>query len=685
MPDREENPLLSDWREVGQFPPFETVKPHHFLSAVEQLTNAHMARIDAIAECSDEASFENTIAAFDDASGHLERVAALFEILCLTVATVELQLVEANVSALLAGHRARALTHKAFFRRLDTFYERREAMRLAEDELRLLERIRLDYVRAGIALSAEESARLIMLKERLAELDVLFNRNLVASTDAFKLELSTEEELEGLPEFVRNAARCAGADTHSPKYVFTLKHSSVVAFLTFSDRRDLRERVWHAWTSRCNGLDFDNREIAQEIVTLRLTLARLLGYKCYADFALEDRMAATPDAALSMLREVWGPAKLLCASELDDLRALAVELGEPVTIQPWDWRYLSQKLRDKRFKLDTSQVSEHFALESVVTAAFDCANRLFGLSFYERHDVTLHHRDARLWDVRRNDQTIGYFIADYFARENKQPGAWESEFRMQSNGRSPLLPIVINSASFSRDLANPTLLSIDNVKTVFHEFGHALHCLLSDVRFSRLSGTRVARDFVEFPSHLFENWALQPEVLARHARHIVTGEPIASEMVEQLRASQKFNEGFELVRYLAPALIDIELHSLQETETLNIEAFEKDLLSSLGSPPEAGVNMHLPQFRHIFSEDAYAAGYYGYLWAQILEADAFSAFEEAGDPFDTDVAQRLYQAALSVGNARNPSEAFCRFRLRAPDPAALARKRGLAQPAPTLV
>jgi peptidyl-dipeptidase Dcp len=542
MHDHEENPLLLDWREAEQFPPFASVKPHHFLPAVEQLANAHMARIDAIASCSDEVSFENTITAFGEASGHLERVAALFKILCMKVATAELRSLESSVSLLLARHRSRVLTHKAYFRRLDDLYQRRRAMGFAEDELRLLERIRLDYVRAGSALGAADGARLVTLKERLAELDVMFNRNLMASTDALRLELSAENELEGLPEWVCNAARSTCSGTHPPKYVFTLHDASVVAFLTFSARRDLREKIWRPWTSRCSGLDFDNREIAHEMVTLRLTLARLLGYKSYADFALEDRMAATPDAARSLLREFWGPAKLLCARELEDLRALAIELGEPAMIEPWDWRYLSQLLRDRRCEVDASQVGQYFELESVVGAAFSCANRLFGLTFHERFDVALHHPEARLWDVQRDGKTIGYFIADYSARENKQPIAWQAELRVQSSGRFPQLPVVVNSASISGNPSTPTLLSLSGVRIVFHEFGHALHALLSDVRFSWLSGTRVARDFAEFPSQLFENWALQPKVLAQHARHLVTGEPIGSEMVKQLRTSLKLNE-----------------------------------------------------------------------------------------------------------------------------------------------
>lgn len=528
-------------------------------------------------------------------------------------------------------------------------------------------------------MSEADGTRLVVIKEQLAELGVLFQRNLMSATDAFKLILTDESELIGLPEFVRSTARRETADAVSASYVFTLIHASATSFLTYSSRRDLRETLWRAWIGRARDGAFDNREIASEMVQLRQELAHLLGYKSYAAYVLEDRMAGSPENALSLLNKVWAPAKALCGSELAELRTLAAELGEPTDIEPWDWRYLSAKLRDRRFNLDMASVSQYLELEALIGAAFDCANRLFGLSFHERHDIPLHHSDARVWEIRRDGCTSGYFVGDYFARERKQPGAWESEFRLQSGGDTPTLPIAINSVSAVRDHAGRALLDIDQATTVFHEFGHALHSLLSDVRFYQQSGTRVARDFVELPSHLFENWIWQPEVLARHARHVETGEPLPPEVLAQISASRIFNEGFELVRYLAPALIDIALHSVEDVRSIDIEAFETEQLAALGAIPQADMNMHLWNFRHIFSESGYAAGYYGYLWAQVLESDVFEAFEEAGDPFDVQTAQRLTACLLSRGNSVEPGAAFRNFRSRGPDIGPLARRRGFAQ------
>ncbi|RKP48373.1 M3 family metallopeptidase [Trinickia fusca] len=675
----EPNPLLTDWREAGQFPPFAVIRPHHFAPAVAQLASERLARIDAIASNPEPATFANTVAAFEATSGHLERIDALFEILRLTVGTDELWAVEAEVCALLAQYHAKALSHRSYFERLDSLYQSRHQQGLAADELRLLERIHLDFVRNGVALRQDDADRFAAIKERLAQLCVTFSQNLVASTDAFKLELTTADELKGLPDFVRDAARIEKSKETSARYVFTLKYSSVVSFLTYSSRRDLRERIWRAWSARCTEPAFDNRPVIREIVALRLDLAKLLGYRSYADYALSDRMAGTPQAARALLDSLWAPAKALCQTELADLRAIAADLGESTDIEPWDWRYLTERLKARKFNIDAAFVSRHFELESVIRAVFDCAHRLFGLSFRERNDVVLYHPDVRLWDVEQQGRIIGYFVADYYARDRKNSGAWESEFRMRCDGHDPMLPIVINSASLQGRAGAPTQLGIDDVDTLFHEFGHALHSLLSNVRFSRLSGTRVARDFVEFPSHLFENWVLDPELLALHAKHADTGAPIPDELIASLRAARVFNEGFELVRYLASALIDIELHSLPDATGLDIEAFQSKQFASFGMVREADVNHRLSHFRHIFSGDGYAAGYYVYLWAQVLEADAFEAFMEIDDPFDPQVAKRLHDCLLSIGNARDPDLAFRDFRGRAPDPMALARKRGVAE------
>ncbi|WP_310633395.1 M3 family metallopeptidase [Paraburkholderia sp.] len=670
------NPLLSDWKAPGEFPPFAEIRPEHFAPAVAHLARERIAQVDAIAANPEPPTFDNTVVAYEATGGHIERIDALFEILRLTMGTRDVWAVAGEVCALLANHHAALLSHRPYFARLDALWRTRHTLGLKADELRLLELIHADYVRNGVHLSPQDSTRLHAIKERLAQLYVTFNHNLVASTDAFKLVLTEDAELAGLPDFIRRAALTEKEAEHANQYVFTLTYSSVVPFLTWSARRDLRERIWRAWTSRCTEPDVDNRPVVREVIQLRAEQAKLLEFENFAHYALTDRMAGTPQAVRDMLESIWEPASALCESELAALRSFARETGEPVDIEPWDWRYLTERLRTREFNIDAELVGQHFELESSIRAAFDCAHRLFGLSFRERHDVALYHPDVRLWDVEQRGQTIGYFAADYYARDGKTSGAWESEFRMRCDGLDATLPFVINSASFQGARGKRTQLALKDVRTLFHELGHALHSLLSGVRFRRLSGTRVQRDFVEFPSHLMENWVLDPTLLATHARHADTGNVIPDELVRSLRAASRFNEGYELVRYIASALADIELHSLADCSDVDIDAFQASYFERLGVMREVDVNHRLPCFRHAFGGIEYAAGYYSYLWAQVLEADAFEAFTETGDAFNAELAARLHDSLFSIGNSIDPGAAYREFRRRAPDPLALARKRG---------
>ncbi|WP_322007645.1 M3 family metallopeptidase [Paraburkholderia tropica] len=670
------NPLLSDWKAAGEFPPFAAIRPEHFAPAIVRLAKERIDRVDAIAANPEPPTFTNTVAAYEATGGHIERIDALFEILRLTLGTREVWEVAGEVGALLANHHAALLSHQPFFIRLDAVFHTRHTLELEADELRLLELIHADYVRNGVHLAPDASMRLHAIKERLAQCYVAFNKNLVASTDAFKLILTDEAELAGLPDFIRRAALTEDQPDRANEYVFTLAYSSVVPFLTWSARRDLRERIWRAWTSRCTEPDVDNRPIVREVVQLRAEQAKLLGFENFAQYALTDRMAGTPQAVRELLESIWTPARMLCEAELAALRSFASETGEPAEIEPWDWRYLTERLRTREFNIDAEQVGQYFELESSIRAAFDCAHRLFGLQFRERHDVALYHPDVRLWDVEQHGRLIGYFAADYYARVGKASGAWESEFRMRCDGIDATLPFVINSTSFQGVRGKPTQLALRDVQTLFHEMGHALHSLLSRVRFRRLSGTRVQRDFVEFPSHLMENWVLDPTLLATHARHVETGEAMPDALVRSLRAASCFNEGYELVRYIASALADIELHSLAECADLDIETFQSRYFERLGVMREVDVNHRLPCFRHAFGGSEYAAGYYSYLWAQVLEADAFEAFEESGNAFDAPLAARLHDCLFGIGNSMDPAAAYQAFRRRSPDPLALARKRG---------
>ncbi|HEY4957085.1 MAG TPA: M3 family metallopeptidase, partial [Caldimonas sp.] len=506
---------------------------------------------------------------------------------------------------------------------------------------------------------------------------------------SFQLVLEREEDLAGLPAFVRAAARQAAEERGlSGIWVITLSRSHIVPFLTFSERRDLRETVWGAWTSRGEhpGAS-DNRRLAEEILQLRLEQARLHGYASYADFALTDTMAKSQAAVAALLEQVWKPARARAEEEGADLAQLALSRGNAAAIEPWDWRFYAEQVRQQRFDLDESEIKPYFSLEGMVGAAFDCAARLFGLAFVAQPQIQAYHADVRVYEVRNAaGGAIGVFLHDNFARPTKRSGAWMSAYRMQSknggDGATPVLPIIVNNNNFAKGSPGaPTLLSFDDARTLFHEFGHGLHGLLSNVTYERVSGTNVLRDFVELPSQLFEHWLEQPEVLKRHARHYQTGAPIPDALIARLHSARHFNQGYETVRYAASALVDMAAHARTESEPIDVVAFERTQFERLGLPPGVGVNHRLTHFQHLFSGSAYAAGYYVYLWAEVLDADGFEAFVEAGDPFDPEVARRLARFIYSSGNSIEPGAAYRAFRGRAAQPEPMLRQRGLLEPA----
>lgn len=460
-------------------------------------------------------------------------------------------------------------------------------------------------------------------------------------------------------------------------YVITLSRSLVQPFLTWSTRRDLREAAWRAWTGRGETPERDNRPLAREILILRAEQARLLGYDNYATYALTDRMAGEPAAVYDLFSQVWEPAKASAEQERQALVAQAAALGEPTDIEPWDWYYLAEKVRVARYALDDAEVKPYFSLDAMLNAMFDCASRLFGVRFVEQTGVPLYHPDIRLWEVRRGDELVGVFLGDNFARPNKQGGAWMSVYRTQTRNGGKAIPLVVNNNNFARGGNGPTLLSFDDVRTLFHEFGHGLHGLLSDVTYGRLACTSVPRDYVELPSQLMENWATVPEVLAKHARHATTGAPIPAALIERIRASQTFNQGFTTVAYTSSALVDMALHLHEDPASIDIADFEARECERLGVPREVGMRHRLPHFGHVFGGAYYAAGYYVYMWAEVLEAEAFDAFEEAGDAFEPVLADKLQRYVYSAGDSREQRAAFRAFLGRDPKAAPMLRKRGL--------
>ena len=680
------NPLLQTWDTPFGIPPFERVRPEDFVPALEAAMSTHRNEVDAIATCSDAPTFANTVAALDRAGRSLVRVELLFHNLCASETSPALQAAERQMAPRLAAHHSAILLNATVFSRIDRLHADRANLSLRNEELRLLERIHIDFTLAGARLSAAAKKRLEEIVERLAVLTTQFSQNVLADESSDGLVLRNESDLAGLPEQVRAAAREAARARGEPDaWVITLNRSLIVPFLTFSDRRDLRERAFKTWIRRGeNDGPRDNRPLAREILALRHEQARLHGYASYADYALVDRMAKTPQAVATLLAQVWEPAKAKAAAECEALRAMALSRGENLQIEPWDWRYYAEKVRKARYDFDEAAIKPYFSLERMLTAAFDCAHRLFGIRFVERVDIPLYHSDVRAYEVRdRDDRIIAVFLSDNFARPTKRSGAWMSAYRWQSRADGEVLPIIVNNNNFAKAPAGePTLLSTDDVRTLFHEFGHGLHGMLSQVTYERLSGTHVLQDFVELPSQLFEHWAFEPEVLKRHALHHQSGAPIPAALLDKLTQARRFNQGFETVEYVACALVDMALHAQTDSAGADITVLEQAELARIGMPREIVMRHRLPHFGHLFSGNAYAAGYYVYMWAEVLDADGFEAFVEAGNAFDATLAERLRRNVYIAGGTLDPAAAYRAFRGREPSVEPMLAQRGLIDEQP---
>ena len=683
------NPLLDEWNTPFGMPPFDLIRAEHFVPAFTVALKAHRDEIDAIAGNADAPTIDNTVAAFDRSGRLFARAEQVFYNLTASNTSPELQAAERELAMPLAAHGNAIYMHAGLFKRVDALHAKRKSLGLTAEQTRLLERIHLDFVRAGAKLAGDAQKRYADVTEKLAELTTQFSQNVLADEAGYQLLLASEDDLAGLPEYLRAAARQAAVERGVTEgWVITLSRSLVVPFLTYSTRRDLREQAFKAWIARGEGSNvpgkYDNRAVIVEIMKLRLEQARLHGYASYADYALVDTMAGSKDAVATLLNEVWGPAKFRAADERSALQALAdaenAGRGVTVAIEPWDWRYYAEKVRQARYDLDDAQVKPYFSLERMVEAAFDCAQRLFGISFVARPDLKGYQADVKVYEVRNaQGEAAGLFLQDNFARATKRGGAWMSSFRLQSriDGDQNILPIIVNNNNFAK--GSPTLLSFDDARTLFHEFGHGLHGLLSDVRYERLSGTQVLRDFVELPSQLFEHWLSEPAVLKQHARHVDTGEAIPDQLIAKIKAARRFNQGIDSVEYTASALVDLAMHALTDMDGLDADAFERAELERIGMPHDIVMRHRLAHFRHLFAGSSYSSQYYVYLWAEVLDADGYEAFVEAGDPFDAGVAARLKQHIYSTGNTRDPAEAYQAFRGRAPTVTPMLKKKGLVE------
>jgi peptidyl-dipeptidase Dcp len=686
-----DNPLLADWNTPFGLPPFALIRAEHFAPAFEAAMRRQREEIDAIAVQSAPPDFDNTVAAFDRSGRLFARVEGVFHNLSASHTSPALQSVQRELAAPLAAHESAVMMHAGLFARIDALHGRRASLALPAESLRLLERLHQDFVRAGARLAPAAQARYAEVMGRLAELTTRFAQNVLADESECQIVLG-EGDLDGLPDFVRAAARQAAIDRGLPEgaHVVTLSRSLIVPFLTFSTRRDLREAAWRAWVGRGERAgETDNREIARDILRLRQEQARLHGFASFADYALADTMAGSVAAVDRLLEEVMPRALQALEGERSAIQAALRADGLAGPMQAWDWRLGSERVRQQRYAFDDGEVKPYFPLERMVEAAFDCATRLFGLRFVRNDAIPVYHPDVVAYEVHEgpdgsggdDDRLVGIFLQDNFARRTKRSGAWMSAFRWQCRNGGPEVPVIVNNNNFAKGSpGQPTLLSFDDARTLFHEFGHGLHGLLSDVTFHRLSGTNVLRDFVELPSQLFEHWLLEPEVIERHARHWRTGEPIPTALVERLQAARRWGQAYETVRYCGSAMVDMAVHARHEAEPPgDLSEFERETLARLGVPPEVGINHRLLHFQHLFAGSSYAAGYYVYLWAEVLDADAFDAFREAGGPFDPVVAQRLRRCIYGAGDSVAPQQAYQSFRGRMASIEPLLKKRGLVE------
>ena len=675
------NPFFETWTTPFGIPPFDLIRPEHFPPAFDRGMAEHLAEIAAIAGLPTPPGFADTIEALERSGRLLERTSRVFFNLDASDTNDALEAVARDYAPRLAQHQMRIALDPALFARIAELFARRASLGLDLDQLRLLDRYHLRFVRSGALLNAEQKQRITAISERLATLHTLFGQNVLHDERNWQLVLD-ETDLVGLPEFAQTAAAEAASERGlSGRFAVTLARSAVEPFLTFSSRRDLRRTLWEAWTARgAHEGDADNRLLIREIVALRAEQARLLGYESFADYRLDDTMAKTVTAAERLLSQVWKPAKTKARAEQKALEAAARAEGLNEPVEPWDWRYYAEKVRQAEYDLDEAEVKPYFVLDRMVEAAFDTAGRLFGLTFAPRRDIPVYHPDVRAWEVRDTaGEHVGIFLHDNFARPGKQSGAWSSRYRDQESLDGRVTPIVVNNNNFTK--GDPTLLSFDDAKTLFHELGHGLHTLLSRVRYRSQSGTAVRRDFVEFPSQIFEHWMSAPETLRRYARHYQTGETIPEDLLRRLFLARNFNQGFATVEYTASALIDLELHRCAGSEDLDPERFERDFVERTGVPKEIGLRHRLPHFQHLFAGGGYAAGYYAYLWAEVLEADGFAAFTQVGDVFDPALAARL-KAIYSAGDTRDAMELYRAFRGREPRVAALLQQRALTAEEP---
>ncbi len=674
------NHALTEWNGPLGLPDFNAFKDNDFAATFDAALVDDLAEVEAISHETAEATIENTLKALQLTGKSLDRVSSIFWLRAGAHTNETIQTLEREIAPKMSRHYSRIMMDPKLFARIDALYENRDHLDLDFETKRVLEKTWKGFVRSGAKLDEAGKKELAGINEKLAGLGARFGQNVLKDESSWALFITNEADLAGLPDFLKNAMQSAAAERGQPDaWAVTLSRSIVEPFLTFSENRELREQAFNAWGKRGeNGGETDNREIVREMVELRERKAHLLGYANFAAYKLDDTMAKTPKAVMDLLEPVWDKARAKAHEEENELERLIAADGHNHKVAPWDWRFYAEKLRAERFAFDEAELKPYLQLEKIIEASFDVATRLFGIRFEEKKGITAWHPDVRVFQVLNADGSErGLFLGDYFARTSKRSGAWMSSLQSSHKLNAGQKPFIYNVMNFAKPKARePALLSLDDARTLFHEFGHALHGLLSDVTWPAVSGTAVSRDFVELPSQLYEHWLTVPAVLEKYAVHYRTGEAMPKALLDKVLAARSFNAGFNTVEFTSSALVDMAFHTGTEKISDPL-AFEAATLKKLSMPDAIIMRHRTPHFTHVFSGDGYSAGYYSYMWSEVLDADAFSAFEETGDAFNPELAAKLRQYIYSAGGSRDPEELYKAFRGKMPTPDAMIEKRGL--------
>jgi len=680
LPPQDLNPFFVTWDTPFQVPPFEKISIADYFPAFKEGMNQQTAEIDAIVKHPELPSFENTVVTLDNSGKMLGRVSRVFYGLNSANTSDEMQAVARDVSPLLTEHNDDINLNRLLFMRVDEVYRQKDKLGLDNDQIRVLDETYKNFVRGGANLTSEDQEKLRILNKEISILQLTFGQNLLAETNQYRLVIDKESDLAGLPDgIVDAAAKEASSDPEtSGKWVFTLHNPSVLPFLQFAENRKLREEIFTAYINRCNnGNEFDNKEIIGKLIRFRLEKARLLGYETYADFVLEERMAKNPDHVYTLLNQIWIPALAKAKDEAKEMQQVIDSENGGFTLEGWDWRYYNEKVMSEKFSINEEQLRPYFQLEHVRDGIFFLAEKLYGITFSQVTNAPLPHKDATLWECRDEEGTsLGVLYMDFFPRSSKRGGAWCGSYRPQGykDGKR-ITPVVTIVCNFSAPTSNtPALLTPDEVKTFFHEFGHALHGLFRNVKYEGISG--VPRDFVELPSQIMENWVFEPELLTVYAKHFKTGEIIPRVMVDKLEESANYGQGFKTTEYIAASLLDMDYHTLKEVNGFDVLVFEDSAMNSIGLILQIPPRYRSTYFQHTMT-GGYTAGYYSYIWAEVLDADAYQAFIETGNIFDRETAIRFREKILERGGSEEAMKMYVDFRGEEPKIDALLKKRGL--------